>query len=407
MARKFHHIRRRGGRRQVDPGGGAGASGSPPSASASLLTREPGGSPGAEIIRHVAAVGRRKAARRRGRGAAVRGRARRPPRHPDQAGAGARANGWCATAFVNSTRVYQGMLGKVGRPLRQGPRKAHRRRRACPTSPSFSICRRRSGSPAPASGAAAPRRTASKREDLGLPRGAQRGVPRHRGGRAAALRADRRQPPGGRRSRAEIWRDRSQAAAIRRPAPMTLEEIRPVSARRRRRVTAGRRDAAAARDHGPVRPRRRPSSEFLAAYRSGRIPHAWLIGGEARHRQGDARLPHGALRARPSGSAAPAVRTATSLALDPGPSDGAAHRRQCPQRSAGAGAHARRHRQAAHRDHGRPGAAPRDASSARRRARGAGGSASSTAPTSSNTRKARTRSSRCWRSRRRARCSCW
>ena len=36
---------------------------------------------------------------------------------------------------------------------------------------------------------------------------------------------------------------------------------------------------------------------LLDAYRGGRIPHAWLIGGESWHRQGHARLPHGALRA--------------------------------------------------------------------------------------------------------------
>ncbi len=46
-----------------------------------------------------------------------------------------------------------------------------------------------------------------------------------------------------------------------------------------------------------------PKRRLLNAYRSGRIPHAWLIGGRGRHRQGDAGLSHGAVRARPSQSA--------------------------------------------------------------------------------------------------------
>ena len=56
---------------------------------------------------------------------------------------------------------------------------------------------------------------------------------------------------------------------------------------------------------------------FLSSYRSGRIPHSWLIGGEAGI--GKATLAYRVARfvlANPD-PAAPAVRDATSLALDP------------------------------------------------------------------------------------------
>ena len=53
-----------------------------------IVTREPGGSPGAEIIRHLASVRDGQAARSRGGNAAVRGCARRPRPCGDRAGAG-------------------------------------------------------------------------------------------------------------------------------------------------------------------------------------------------------------------------------------------------------------------------------------------------------------------------------
>ena len=90
---------------------------------------------------------------------------------------------------------------------------------------------------------------------------------------------------------------------------------------------------------------------LLDAYRGGRIPHAWLIGGETRHRQGDAGLPHGALRAGLSRSG-DASGAEGQIARRPGRSSGgAAHRRAGAQRSPGAGArHQRKDRQALHRD---------------------------------------------------------
>ena len=73
----------------------------------------------------------------------------------------------------------------------------------------------------------------------------------------------------------------------------------------------------------------------------------------ARDRQGDARLPDGALRLRASGSGRADVRNATSLALAARSSGGPPRRRARPQRPARARAHRRRQRQAAHRDPGR------------------------------------------------------
>jgi hypothetical protein len=116
---------------------------------------------------------------------------------------------------------------------------------------------------------------------------------------------------------------------------------------------------------------------FLSSYRSGRIPHSWLIGGEAGI--GKATLAYRMARfvlANPDPTS-PAVQHATTLALDP------AH--PTVRRIAGN----------AHTD-----------LLVLERARGAGGSASSMPPTSSSSRKRRMRSSRCWRSRRRARYSC-
>ncbi len=65
--------------------------------------------------------------------------------------------------------------------------------------------------------------------------------------------------------------------------------------------------------------------EFLAIYRSGRVPHAWLIAGEPG-----------------IGKATIAYRIARFVLAHPDPpgsSDRAARRRQCPFRPVGAGAH--------------------------------------------------------------------
>ena len=60
MRGRFHHLRRRRGHRQVDPCGAAGGAASRSLGIDVVLTREPGGSPGAEIIRHVLLSGAAK-----------------------------------------------------------------------------------------------------------------------------------------------------------------------------------------------------------------------------------------------------------------------------------------------------------------------------------------------------------
>ena len=98
---------------------------------------------------------------------------------------------------------------------------------------------------------------------------------------------------------------------------------------------------------------REAETALLTAYRSGRIPHAWLIGGALGYRQGDAGLSHGAVRADAS-------RSAGAL----GAARGNARRRSCrsrctagrqwgPWRAVGAGAQPQRSRRDAHRHHRR------------------------------------------------------
>ena len=145
---------------------------------------------------------------------------------------------------------------------------------------------------------------------------------------------------------------------------------------------------------------------LLNAYRSGRIPHAWLIGGPAGHRQGDAGLPDGAVRARASRSAGrggAARRDAVGRSLRSGR---APRRGRRPWRPAHAGADAQRQGRDADRDHRRRD--PRDHLVLRldRGGRGLAGlhrryrrrAQSRTRPM---------RCSRCSRSRRSNRCSCW
>src|ERR1700674_3221304 len=77
-----------------------------------LLTREPGGSPGAEIIRHVVLSG---AARPLGAGGEAPLFAAARADHLDTVIKPALACGkWVVCdRFLDSTRVYQGVLGKV------------------------------------------------------------------------------------------------------------------------------------------------------------------------------------------------------------------------------------------------------------------------------------------------------
>ena len=78
-----------------------------------LLTREPGGSPGAEIIRHVLLSGAAKPLGPGRRGDVIRGGPQRP--RPTAAIKPALDAGkWVVCdRFADSTRVYQGVLGDV------------------------------------------------------------------------------------------------------------------------------------------------------------------------------------------------------------------------------------------------------------------------------------------------------
>ena len=92
-----------------------------------LLTREPGGSPGAEIIRHVLLSG---AAKPLGPEAEAMLFAAARDDHVDCAIRPALDAGkWVVCdRFADSTRVYQGVLGKVDGRLHQGARTRLRRR---------------------------------------------------------------------------------------------------------------------------------------------------------------------------------------------------------------------------------------------------------------------------------------
>jgi dTMP kinase len=86
-----------------------------------LLTREPGGSPGAEIVRHVLLSG---AARRLGLGEEVEALLFAAARadHLDTVIVPALRSGkWViCDRFIDSTRVYQGIAGKVDMPFIRG-----------------------------------------------------------------------------------------------------------------------------------------------------------------------------------------------------------------------------------------------------------------------------------------------
>jgi dTMP kinase len=84
-----------------------------------LLTREPGGSPGAEIIRHVLLSG---AAKRLGPNAEALLFAAARAEHLDAAIRPALLSGrWViCDRFLDSTRAYQGIVGKVGLPFIKG-----------------------------------------------------------------------------------------------------------------------------------------------------------------------------------------------------------------------------------------------------------------------------------------------
>ena len=119
-----HHARRRRGGGQVGPGAPARRAAAATLGLAVVLTREPGGSPGAEALARSHSVRRRRAFRRDGRGAAVQRRADRPYRQDDRAGAAARRMGG-----LRPFRRFDARLSGRRRPARPGAAREPRARR--------------------------------------------------------------------------------------------------------------------------------------------------------------------------------------------------------------------------------------------------------------------------------------
>ena len=210
------------------------------------------------------------------------------------------------------------------------------------------MCRRKSGSRAPASAAAMRRADRFESEALEFHEKLRDGLSQLAAERAGPLRADRRRPRP---------RETSPNADLehRRDAPepgrcgATDGRGRLVSADERRGASDGRIRAKP----DSCSAMRRPSGILLEAYRSGRIPHAWLIGGP--RGIGKATLAYRMARfvlAHPDpGSTRRA--DARSLAVDPEHPVARRIAAQAHRRSAGAGADRQRTRQAAHGHRGR------------------------------------------------------
>ena len=128
------------------------------------------------------------------------------------------------------------------------------------------------------SAAATPRADRFEGGERRVPRKAARGLPRARRRRAGALRPDRCQRAARQQVAKQIW-DIVQARLDPATAPLDARGRRPVvSARMSRRATTTR-SAASAHDRRVLFGHAEAEQALLAAYRSGRMPHAWLIGG--------------------------------------------------------------------------------------------------------------------------------
>ena len=239
-ARTVHQPRRRGGGRQIDPARRAGR-GARRARADRLVTREPGGSPGAEAIRELAARRRRRPLEPARRSLAVRRRAHRPCRqdHPsrrllrgewvlsdrflDSSASPIRARpaGWASRRCATSTASGARTTCPTARLVLQLDEAEGRRARPRPRRPS----------PATASASRPP--TYHAAVDAGF---------RHDGAtRARAGQADRRQ-------RADRDGHRALARRARRPAAVIHGHDRAVE-------------------------------QFLAAWRGEAMHHAWLLAG--------------------------------------------------------------------------------------------------------------------------------
>ena len=209
--------------------------------------------------------------------------------------------------FADSTRVYQGALGQVDRRLIKGLERVS----IGDLLPDLTLILDVPGGRGAGAPGAAPRRrsrpTGSKRRTSNFTKSCARrsarspptsrsaassSMPACRGCRSPKIfgtpcRPSSTRPP--RRSPSMSRRRKTWCREARIMSPQASEDAEAPHPRTTA-VLFGHASAEAA---------------LLAAYRSGRIPHAFLIAGPQGHRQGDARLPLGALRAgasRPGGA---------------------------------------------------------------------------------------------------------
>ncbi len=253
------------------------------------LTREPGGSPGAEIMRYILLSG---AARPLGANAeAVLFAAARDDHLTTLIRPALEQGKWVVCdRFADSTRIYQGVAGDVD-PLTiramerivvgryQARSHLHPR---CAGQGRYAPCRQ------------APRRRGRRPvrgRGVGISRTAARRFSDARGERARSLRADRCHHLEGRGRRPNLARGAEETRSRRRADPIRRTKPFEPGGRQRRW-----RDPASAHDKRAVRSCR---SRTDAARRLPRRPHPARLADRRRerHRQGNARLPHGAVRA--------------------------------------------------------------------------------------------------------------
>ena len=342
-----------------------------------IVTREPGGSPGAEIIRHLLLSGIGKLIGGATAETLLFAAARDDHvQHGDRAGAGAGHLGAVRPLFGFDARLS----GQARRRSRPALLNALERVTIGELKPDLTIIL-----DVPVEIGVRARRGPARRCDAGPVRG--------RGARISSQACARpigRSPPTSPQrcvlidadADAETVADRVWSA-VRRTLARGANR-RTCSRHERAQGRAGQHDAPHPRETTALFGHREAEQTLLDAYRSGRIPHAWLIGGAAGHRQGDAGLPDGAVRAGASRSAgAGGAERRRRWRCRSDRSGGAPRRRRRAWRAADAGAHRSTTRACCAPSSPSMRRARPSASSARPRRSRAGGSASSTPSTNS------------------------
>ena len=262
-----------------------------------VVSREPGGSAGAEAIRHVLLSGAAKPLGPHAEAilfAAARADHLRQTIQP----ALERGQWVISDRFADSTRIYQGVLGNVDARLIARLEKLT----VGELGPDLTIIL----DIAPEIGLA---RATRRRGDAPVDRFEGEALEFHKKLREAYLELAEREPKrcvvinasADRRDRRRIRLGRGEHAAASGRSAADDPGRGLVS------DATTRRDPASARDHGALRPRRGRAG---VPRRLSRRPHAACLADRrpARHRQGDARLPDGALRVRASGSGGTGVQ---------------------------------------------------------------------------------------------------